>query len=139
MTRATVKSTNTTTIESTTCKPSLAHQLKYKKLFSLSLVTVALALGACTQEAQESSVHEFDFQTSEEEAAAEVAASNAPMIVDREDNPIAPSQDEPANTGAVAETADTVSHDAANTTVGSANTDDAESVDGAIDAEESAY
>ncbi len=61
------------------------------------------------------------------------------MIVDREDNPIAPSQDEPVNTGAVAETADTVSHNAANTTVGSSTTDDTESVDGAIDAEESAY
>lgn len=121
MLRFTSKSTTITRAHSDPATP--------KKLLSVSLVAVALSLGACTQEAEESSVHEFDFQTSEEEAAAEVAASNAPMIVDREDNPVVPSRDEPADTGAVAATAGTVDDELASTDINNMTTDSAEAVD----------
>lgn len=76
-----------------------------KKGLFVTLAAVALTLSACNSQEEErpmeSSVHEFDAQTSEEEAAAEIAAANAPMISDREDNPISPSRDEPEGSGAV--------------------------------------
>ncbi|WP_367104561.1 hypothetical protein [uncultured Psychrobacter sp.] len=77
----------------------------WKKGLFITLTAVALTLSACSSQEEEkpmeSSVHEFDAQTSEEEAAAEIAAANAPMISDREDNPISPSRDEPEGSGAV--------------------------------------
>lgn len=82
-----------------------SYQLSpYKKLFLTALAATVLTLSACDKKddsTMEGSVHEFDAETSEEEAAAEIAAENAPMISDREDNPVLPSSDEPENTGAV--------------------------------------
>ncbi|MBO1530525.1 hypothetical protein J3492_04780 [Psychrobacter sp. F1192] len=114
-------------------------QPKDKKSLGIFVVAAALSLGACTQEAQESSVHEFDFQTSEEEAAAEVAASNAPMIMDRENSPITPSQDEPENTGAVATTAESMSENTAPTRLDSTTADDIDATNDTANEADSTY
>ncbi|WP_201587885.1 hypothetical protein [Psychrobacter jeotgali] len=104
------------TIENAITADSLNHEViatahkkaapnNHKKWLMVTLTAAALTLSACSKQEEEkpmeSSVHEFDAQTSEEEAAAEIAESNAPMISDREDSPVLPSSDEPAGTGAI--------------------------------------
>lgn len=107
-----------------------ASSIAYKKLLGISLIAMTLGLSACDERKSEATMEgsalEFDSETSEAEAAAEVAAASAPMIVDREDNPVVPSQDRPDNTGAVAEGGDIVSEDMSNEDVGTAyiNSDD---------------
>lgn len=76
----------------------------YKKLFYTALAATVLTLSACDKKDEstmEGSAQEIDSETSEEEAAAEIAAENAPMISDREDSPVLPSSDEPENAGTI--------------------------------------
>lgn len=111
----------------------MPHQIKYKKLLGVTMVAMALTLSACDRKDEstmEGSALEIDSQTSETEAAAEVAAASAPMIVDREDSPVVPSQDRPDNTGAVAEGGDLVNEDMSNDDIGTGDIDSIEVTDG---------
>ena len=86
----------------TTSKNPTMRLLLSKKLLMVSLAATALTLSACNREEEapmESSVHEFDFQTSEEEAAAEIASTD-PMNESIE-SAILPSSDQPEGTGDV--------------------------------------
>lgn len=77
----------------------------HKKWLLITLAAAALTLSACGKQDEEQPIEgsalEFDSETSEAEAAAEIAEANAPMISDREDNPISPSNDEPEGAGAI--------------------------------------
>ncbi len=77
----------------------------YKKWGFLILTTAVLTISACGKQDEsqpmEGSALEFDSETSEAEAAAEIKAANAPMISDREESPVLPSNNEPEGTGAV--------------------------------------
>lgn len=77
----------------------------YKKRLFIILAAAALTLSACGKQddsqPMEGSALEFDSETSEAEAAAEIEAANAPMISDRGESPVLPSSDEPEGTGAV--------------------------------------
>ncbi len=68
-----------------------------KHWLGVTLIAVIMALSGCRdtdQSTMEGSVHEFNFQTSPEEAAAEIEAYNAPMISDRKSQPGVPGSDE---------------------------------------------
>lgn len=76
-----------------------------KKCLLVTLTAAALTLSACGKQddemPMEGSALEIDSETSEQEAAAEIAESNAPMISDREENPVLPSSDQPEGTGSI--------------------------------------
>ncbi len=77
----------------------------YKKWLFIILAAAGLTVSACgkqdDEKPMEGSALEFDSETSEQEAIAEIEATNAPMISNREDNPVLPSSDEPEGTGSI--------------------------------------
>ena len=85
------------------------------------LAAAALTLSACDKKDEstmEGSALEVDSQTSEQEAAAEIAMASEPMHSNREESAILPSKDMPENTGAVSENGAIVSEDMSNDDVG---------------------
>lgn len=103
-----------------------------KKWLFVTLAAAALTLSACDKKDEstmEGSALEIDSQTSEEEAAAEVAMASEPMHSSREESAILPSKDMPENTGAVSEDGAIVSEDMSNDDVGVNRTDDPEVLD----------
>lgn len=103
-----------------------------KKWLFVTLAAAALTLSACDKKDEstmEGSALEIDSQTSEEEAAAEVAMASEPMHSSREESAILPSKDMPENTGAVSEDGAIVSEDMSNDDVGVNLTDDPEVLD----------
>lgn len=103
-----------------------------KKWLFVTLAAAALTLSACDKKDEstmEGSALEIDSQTSEQEAAAEVAMASEPMHSSREESAILPSKDMPENTGAVSEDGAIVSEDMSNDDVGVNLTDDPEVLD----------
>ena len=103
-----------------------------KKWLFITLAAAALTLSACDKKDEstmEGSALEIDSQTSEQEAAAEVAMASEPMHSSREESAILPSKDMPENTGAVSEDGAIVSEDMSNDDVGVNLTDDPEVLD----------
>ena len=103
-----------------------------KKWLFVTLAAAALTLSACDKKDEstmEGSALEIDSQTSEQEAAAEVAMASEPMHSSREESAILPSKDMPKNTGAVSEDGAIVSEDMSNDDVGVNLTDDPEVLD----------
>ena len=103
-----------------------------KKWLLVTLAAAALTLSACDKKDEstmEGSALEIDSQTSEQEAAAEVAMASEPMHSSREESAILPSKDMPENTGAVSEDGAIVSEDMSNDDVGVNLTDDPEVLD----------
>ena len=103
-----------------------------KKWLFVTLAAAALTLSACDKKDEstmEGSALEMDSQTSEQEAAAEVAMASEPMHSSREESAILPSKDMPENTGAVSEDGAIVSEDMSNDDVGVNLTDDPEVLD----------
>lgn len=104
----------------------------FKKWLFVTLAAAALTLSACDKKDEstmEGSALEIDSQTSEQEAAAEVAMASEPMHSSREESAILPSKDMPENTGAVSEDGAIVSEDMSNDDVGVNLTDDPEVLD----------
>ena len=103
-----------------------------KKWLFVTLAAATLTLSACDKKDEstmEGSALEIDSQTSEQEAAAEVAMASEPMHSSREESAILPSKDMPENTGAVSEDGAIVSEDMSNDDVGVNLTDDPEVLD----------
>ena len=103
-----------------------------KKWLLVTLAAAALTLSACDKKGEstmEGSALEIDSQTSEQEAAAEVAMASEPMHSSREESAILPSKDMPENTGAVSEDGAIVSEDMSNDDVGVNRADDSEILD----------
>ncbi|OXL28864.1 hypothetical protein [Psychrobacter sp. DAB_AL32B] len=100
-----------------------------KKWLFVILATSALTLSACDKKDEstmEGSALEVDSQTSEQEAAAEIAMASEPMHSNREESAILPSNDMPENTGAVSEDGAIVSEDMSNDEVGINRSNDSE-------------
>jgi len=100
-----------------------------KKWLFVILATSALTLSACDKKDEstmEGSALEVDSQTSEQEAAAEIAIASEPMHSNREESAILPSNDMPENTGAVSEDGAIVSEDMSNDDVGINRSNDSE-------------
>ena len=79
------------------------QKLLSKKRLFITLAATVLTLSACDRKddsTMEGSALELDSQTSEQEAAAEIANAN-PMASDRIESAILPSEDMPESTGTV--------------------------------------
>ena len=100
-----------------------------RKWLFVILATSALTLSACDKKDEstmEGSALEVDSQTSEQEAAAEIAIASEPMHSNREESAILPSNDMPESTGAVSEDGAIVSEDMSNDEVGINRSNDSE-------------
>lgn len=83
----------------------ITRQLLSRKLLLVALTAIALTLSACDKKDDstiEGSALELDSQTSEQEAAAEIARAN-PMASDDIESAILPSEDMDKGTDAIAE------------------------------------
>ena len=98
--KAIARTKNNSSIRQNTTQPL------FKQWLLVGLAAAALTLSACGGKQEEKGPIEgatlqLDSETSEAQAAAEVAAARAPMLTDREDNPVLPSNDEPENTATI--------------------------------------
>lgn len=83
---------------------TITRQLLSRKLLLVALAATALTLSACDKKddsTMEGSALELDSQTSEQEAAAEIARAN-PMASDDIESAILPSEDMAKSTDAIA-------------------------------------